>query len=203
NALSTPSGKIEIFSETIARFKYDDCPQHPSWIEPAEWLGGAQAEKFPLHLFSHQPSVRLHSQLDPSRLSAASKVLGREPLRMNPVDAERRGLRSGDTVRVFNDRGSFLAALQIVDHLKSGVVPNATGARFERAEPGRPGSLEKHGNPNVVTDDHGTSRLAQSSVAQTVLVEVERLAAAPPVTAFAKPSFLHDLGTDRTPSRPA
>ena len=37
--LETPSGKIEIYSETIANFKYDDCPGHPVWMEPAEWLG--------------------------------------------------------------------------------------------------------------------------------------------------------------------
>ena len=37
--LPTPSGQIEIFSETIAGFGYDDCPGHPAWIEPAEWLG--------------------------------------------------------------------------------------------------------------------------------------------------------------------
>jgi biotin/methionine sulfoxide reductase len=47
--------------------------------------------------------------------------------------------------------------------------------------------LEKHGNPNVVTGDKGTSRLGQSSVAQTVLVEVERCIDPPPVTAFDKP----------------
>src|SRR5690606_16532036 len=32
--LKTPSGKIEIFSETIDGFAYDDCPGHPAWIEP-------------------------------------------------------------------------------------------------------------------------------------------------------------------------
>ena len=39
----TPSGKIEIFSETIHGFGYDDCPGHPAWIEPAEWLGAGKA----------------------------------------------------------------------------------------------------------------------------------------------------------------
>jgi len=192
--LSTPSGKIEIFSETIARFKYDDCPPHPSWLEPAEWLGSDRVAKFPLHLLSNQPSVRLHSQLDPSRLSRASKISGREPLRMSPVDAESRGLRLGDTVRVFNDRGSFVAAVQIVDYLTSGVIQIATGAWFDPAEPGTPGSLEKHGNPNVVTDDKGTSRLGQSSVAQTTLVEVERITAPPDLTAFDWPpiALKHD-----------
>ena len=37
--LKTPSGKIEIFSETIDGFGYEDCPGHPVWLEPAEWLG--------------------------------------------------------------------------------------------------------------------------------------------------------------------
>ena len=36
NALTTPSGKIEIFSKTVAEFGYDDCPGHPVWIEPCE-----------------------------------------------------------------------------------------------------------------------------------------------------------------------
>ena len=37
--LPTPSGRIEIASATIAGFGYDDCPGHPAWMEPAEWLG--------------------------------------------------------------------------------------------------------------------------------------------------------------------
>ena len=38
NPLQTPSGKIEIFSSTIAGFGYADCPGHPTWLEPLEWL---------------------------------------------------------------------------------------------------------------------------------------------------------------------
>ena len=39
NKLNTPSGKIEIFSEAIASFKYEDCPGHPCWIEPLNGWG--------------------------------------------------------------------------------------------------------------------------------------------------------------------
>jgi biotin/methionine sulfoxide reductase len=39
NPLKTPSGKIEIYSKTVADFNYDDCPGHPVWLEPCEWLG--------------------------------------------------------------------------------------------------------------------------------------------------------------------
>ena len=53
--LPTPSGRIELASATIAGFGYDDCPGHPAWMEPAEWLGSDLARRFPLHLISNQP----------------------------------------------------------------------------------------------------------------------------------------------------
>src|SRR5262249_12578736 len=62
--LSTPSGKIELYSERIAGFGYADCPPHPTWLEPVEWLGGAETKTHPFHLVSSQPRYRLHSQLD-------------------------------------------------------------------------------------------------------------------------------------------
>src|SRR5699024_587962 len=53
--LSTPSGRIEIWSSTIDSFGYDDCPGHPMWMEPIEWLGAQDADHFPLHLIANQP----------------------------------------------------------------------------------------------------------------------------------------------------
>lgn len=111
---------------------------------------------------------------------------------MSRHDASERGLTTGDIVRVFNERGAFLAAVKVVKHLRTGVVQIATGAWYDPLEPGKPGSLEKHGNPNVVTADKGTSRLGQSSVAQTALVEIERFVDAPPVTAFELPRLVRD-----------
>jgi biotin/methionine sulfoxide reductase len=80
NRLRTPSGKIEIYSERIAGFELADCPGHPVWLEPFEWLGHESAKRFPLHLLSDQPARRLHSQLDHSPYSRAGKVSGREPI---------------------------------------------------------------------------------------------------------------------------
>ena len=85
--LETPSGRLEIFSETIHGFGYDDCPGHPVWIEPIEWLGSPKANKYPLHLISNQPKTRLHSQYDLGAVSQASKVGGREPVMIHPEDA--------------------------------------------------------------------------------------------------------------------
>lgn len=174
NPLPTPSGKIEIFSETIAGFGYDDCPGHPAWLEPAEWLGGAAAAEHPLQLVANQPSTRLHSQLDFGANSQAGKRDGREPLRMHPLDAAQRSLATGDTVRVFNGRGAFLATLVVSEDVRRGVVQCSTGAWFTPVEEAGGGVICVHGNVNTVTRDVGTSRLAQGCTGQLCLVDVIR-----------------------------
>ena len=189
NPLNTPSGKVELASETIAGFGYDDCPGHPVWFEPKEWLGAAEAGRFPLHLLSFQPATRLHSQLDQGRVSLASKVAGREPILIGPQDVAARGLATGDVVRVFNERGACLAGVVVSEGILPGVVAMATGAWMDPATPGEPGALCVHGNPNVLTRDEGTSRLGQGPVAQSCLVEIERWTdALPPVRVHEAPA---------------
>ncbi|MEQ9164292.1 MAG: molybdopterin dinucleotide binding domain-containing protein, partial [Ilumatobacter fluminis] len=171
--LDTPSGRIEIFSDTIASFGYDDCPGHPVWLEPYERLGGALADRFPLHLVSHQPATRLHSQLDHSEFSRRHKIDDREVVRIHPDAAAERGIADGATVRLFNDRGACLAAARLDPDLAPDVLALPTGAWYAPAEPGVVGSLELGGNPNVLTRDVGTSSLAQGPSAHTCLVEIE------------------------------
>jgi biotin/methionine sulfoxide reductase len=68
----------------------------------------------------------------------------------------------------------------------------ATGAWFDPAD----GGLCKHGNPNVLTLDNGTSRLAQGPIAHSCLVEIERFeGAAPAVTAYDPPKIIPLGGT--------
>ena len=190
NALPTPSGKIEIFSSTIASFGYDDCAGHPTWFEPAEWLGSPLATRYPLHLISHQPSTRLHSQYDHGSVSRSAKIADREVLRMHPDDAAARGIVAGQVVRVFNDRGACLAGVRIDDGVRKGVVVLPTGAWYDPLDAGEEGTLEKHGNPNVLTLDKGTSSLTQGCSAHTTLVQVELYEGTlPPVTAFEPPAF--------------
>lgn len=169
--LATPSGRIEIHSETIESFGYEDCPGHPVWLEPRAWLGSG-AGRYPLHLIANQPKTRLHSQLDVGETSQRSKIQGREPARMHPADAAARGLRSGDVVVLRNDRGSCLAGLMVSDAVSPGIVQLSTGAWYD-PDPDDP-SFCRHGNPNVLTADLPSSRLSQGTTAQHALVEVER-----------------------------
>ncbi len=185
--LGTPSGKIEIFSETIDGFGLDDCLGHAAWFEPVEWLGSSKAGDHPLHLVSNQPKTRLHSQLDCGTVSQDSKVAGREPMRINPADARPRDIESGDLVRVFNGRGACLAGAVISEDVRPGCVELATGAWYD---PAGPGGLDRAGNPNTLTLDKGTSSLGQGSSAHTALVEIERFKGpAPEVEVYREPAI--------------
>lgn len=167
NRLNTPSGKIELYSATIAGFGYEgDAPPMPTWIEPEEWLGTAAPDE--LHLITSQPARQLHSQLYQVRSHE-----GPMPITLNPADAEARNISVGEIVRVFNRRGACLARVEISSAIRPRVAVIPTGAWFEpdRDDP----CLERNGNPNVLTDDRRTSRLGQGSAAQTVLIRIERL----------------------------
>ena len=127
--------------------------------------------------------------MDNTWLRDTYEVAGRELLWMNPADAKTRGIASGDVVRAFNDRGALLAGAIVTDRIRQGVVMLQEGAWYDPDKPGEAGALCKHGNINVVTMDKGTSKLAQGNVANTALVEVEKLqGAVPAVTAFDVPA---------------
>ena len=128
--LHTPSGKLELYSETVASFGYDDCPGHPVWIAPSEWLGAAEPDE--LHLISNQPAARLHSQLDSGSTSRDAKVGGREPLTMHPDDAD---VRSADSPRAISFGCSMTAgpasqaSLTSMRRSCAGVAPDANRRR--------------------------------------------------------------------------
>jgi len=184
--LGTPSGRIELHSSAIAGFGYADCPPHPSWLAPAEWLGADSARQWPLHLISSQPADKLHSQLDAGVVSREQKLRERQRVRLNPDDACTRGIADGDLVRVFNARGTCLGGATLDEAVMPGVVVISTGAWFDSDGD----DLERHGNPNVLTIDLGTSRLAQGSSAMTALVDVALWhGEAAPVRAFDPPTL--------------
>lgn len=183
--LATPSGRIELHSAVVAGMGHADCPGQPTWLEPAEWLGSEKARRWPLHLISSQPADKLHSQLDPGTVSESHKLQGRQRVRIHPADARPRGIADGDLVRLFNERGACLGAALWDEGLVQGVLVMSTGAWFDA---GGPGQLERHGNPNVLTRDEGTSALTQGCSAMTALVEIERWSGpAPPLTVFQPP----------------
>jgi biotin/methionine sulfoxide reductase len=182
--LRTPSGKLEIFSETIAGFGEADCPGHPAWLGAIN----RPSETAPMVLVANQPRTRLHSQLDFGGHSSDQKHRGREVAYMHPQDAAARNIGDGDIVRLWNERGACLAAVRITDGIRPGVIQLPTGAWYDPADAREENPLCVHGNPNVLTRDIGTSNLAQGCTGQLTTVEVERFTGnLPPIQAFDPP----------------
>jgi biotin/methionine sulfoxide reductase len=129
--------------------------------------------------------------------SRSSEIAGREPCRINRVDATARGITDGDIVVVGNDRGKCLAGAVLTDMIRPGMAQLPTGAWYDPLVPGENDTLDKHGNPNALTQDRGTSKLGQGPSAQGPLVEIARLnGPAPPVTAFSPPVTLETVGVE-------
>jgi biotin/methionine sulfoxide reductase len=186
--LKTRSGRIEISSETIASFDVEDCPGHPVWREPIEWLGSPDAEGM-VHLVSGQPMTRLHGQLDNGPVSRANKVAGREAVYLHPSTAAAYGVADGDAVLLENARGRALAGAVLTDNVRPDVAWMATGAWFDpQLVDGA--VIDVHGNPNTLTLDIGCSGLSQGNSAHTTLVRVSRWTGLlPEVTAHQPPQI--------------
>lgn len=192
NRLGTPSGKIEIYSPVIHKMGYADCAGHPKWYEPFEWLGQKE-RKYPLAISSPHSRFRLHSQLNNSVLREYSEINAREPMLISPADAQKRGIKTGDVVRVFNDRGEILCGALVTPTAQDGVIIICEGAWYDPQKWGKP-SLCKHGCVNVLTKDKGTSSLAQSNTAHTTLAQVELYKGKiEPITAFSKPTIVQEI----------
>ncbi|KJY87541.1 trimethylamine-N-oxide reductase TorA [Vibrio neptunius] len=189
NALGTPSGFIEITSRKIGRYGYEHCQEHPMWFEKTERShGGPGSDKFPFWLQSCHPDKRLHSQMcESEEFRATYAVQGREPVYINPQDAKEKGIKDGDLVRVFNDRGQLLAGAVITDSYARGVIRIEEGAWYGPLNE-KEGAICTYGDPNTLTMDIGSSELAQATSANTCIVNFEKFTGkVPPVTSFGGP----------------
>ncbi|WP_415238734.1 molybdopterin-dependent oxidoreductase [Seleniivibrio woodruffii] len=174
NHLRTPSGKIELFSEKISSFGYEDCPGHPVWLDPIEGPSSYLAKRYPFQLITPHPKYRLHSQLDNTPLAAKAKIGGREPVYINPADAAKLGISHGDIVEIYNSRGSILAGAMVTSKIVKGVVAVEEGAWYAAEDPLNADSRCVSGQVNVLTPDRPTSKLAQAISANTCLVAIKK-----------------------------
>ena len=189
NHLHTKSGKIEMFCDTIADMKLDDCPGMPMWLEPAEYLGNAKEGQ--MHVVSPHPWYRLHSQMDQSeKLRSLYKVQGREPVRISTEDAATRGIADGDLVEIFNDRGTVIAGAVVSDDIMSGVLSIYEGCWPSLDSKGRCNS----GLVNFLTSTIKSSGLSQATTANTCLASIRKCEDSEgPNMAYEKPPIIDGI----------
>jgi anaerobic selenocysteine-containing dehydrogenase len=186
NPLETPSGKLEFYSERLARHFPDDRerPPVPHWIEKGEShderLSSERAKKYPLLLISNHPRWRLHAQGDDipwTREAPTAKVKGfdgymYEPLWLNPQEAAKRDIESGDIVKVYNDRGAVLGGAYITERLMPRVAYMDHGARCDWIVPGE---LDRGGAINLIAPRNVLSKNTTGQATSGYLVEVEKV----------------------------
>ena len=184
--LTTPTGKIEIESTALLKHFPDDKERAPvpRWIEKGEGhdesLSSERAKKYPLLCMSNHPRWRVHAQLDDVnwfKEIETCKVRGPdgylyEPVWINLVEAEKRGIENGDVVKVFNERGGVLCGAYVTERLMAGVAYVDHGARYD---PIVPGELDRGGAINTITPHKITSKNCAGMVVSGFLVEVERV----------------------------
>ncbi|MEO0567129.1 MAG: molybdopterin-dependent oxidoreductase [Pseudomonadota bacterium] len=188
NPRQTPSGKIELFSDTVASFDLPDCPGHATWNSPREHAAQITA-RFPLALISGQPGTRLHSQYDNGHFSLSEKIQGREPVLIHPKDAADREILDGDVVELFNDRGRCLAGARVTEDVMVGVAFLWTGAWYD-PDFDEPDHRDRHGNPNVLTHDLRTSEFSQSPASHSAQIDIVKFEGElPKVLAHEPPQF--------------
>jgi molybdopterin guanine dinucleotide-containing S/N-oxide reductase-like protein len=183
--LSTPTGKLE-FEATglLEHFPSDlERPPVPKWIAKGisheETIGTERSKKYPLLVCSNHPRWGVHSQHDDItwlREIGTCKVKGPDgylyqPVWLHPSEAEKRGIKQGDVVSLYNDRGTVLGGACITERIMPGVVYIDHGAKWD---PIVPGEIDRGGAINTIVPRNTTSKNAVGHAVSGFLAEVEK-----------------------------
>jgi trimethylamine-N-oxide reductase (cytochrome c) len=185
NPLQTPTGKIEFYATQLAKKFPDDNerPPVPHWIPYGESQQESRlhprAKKYPLLLVSNHGKWRVHAEHDDIswlREIPMCKIQGPdgylyEPVWINPQDATARGIKDGDIVKIYNERGAILGGARVTERIIPGAVSQDHGARHDPIAPG----LDRGGSNNIISPRGLVSRNCLGVVTSGFLVEIERI----------------------------
>ena len=159
----TPSGRCELYSESMKKAGFDPLP---AYIPPYESVADnpGLASRYPLSMISPPARNFLNSTF--VNVKSLRDTEGEPHLDMHPHDAAQRQITSGDMLRVYNDRGSFVARARITDKARPGLVVGLSIWWKKLAS--------DHKNANEVTSQRLTD-MGGGPTFYDLLVEVEKL----------------------------
>ncbi len=170
----TPSGKIEILSTTLANVKdwtrtqYGyEIPYIPKWIEPFESLNHEKAKKLPFHMITPHPRWRTHSIFH--NIPWLRETYQQE-VTINATDAAKLGIKTGDIVEIWNERGKVVVPAYVTERCMPNVVVLFEGAWMDLAKDG----TDRAGNPDFLTLDQPSP--AGAFAYNTILVDMKKTA---------------------------
>ncbi len=183
--LGTYTGKIEFVSESLKKNLPDDderpvCPRYiPSW----EGHRSPIAAKYPLALVSPHPRFTFHTHYDKHADWLNEIPVHRVwkdghpwwPARIHPTDAEQRGIKNGDIVKLYNDRGGVLCIAKVTERVRPGIIHSyASSALYDPIEPGKAGSVDRGGCVNLLTSSRMMSKNVPGMTPNSCLIEIEK-----------------------------
>ncbi len=168
NKLNTPSGKIELFSKQLFDMNNPDyIPPIPKYIEEWESPFNSIGQKYPISVVGHHYMPRVHSTHDNNDWAMEAFP---QRVFINEIDAENRGIKPGDYVKIYNDRGSIIMKCRVTTKILPGVIDIPQGAWWKPDEEG----IDRGGNVNVLTSEKWTP-LAFGNAQHTIMAEVEKV----------------------------
>jgi trimethylamine-N-oxide reductase (cytochrome c) len=184
--LPTPSGKLEFYSEALAKAFPNDLerPPVPSWIESGcthdERLSSPRAKDYSLLVQSNHPRWRTHAQADDitwTREAPTCKIVGPdgyayEPVWLHPTEAKKRGIKDGEIVKIYNERGIVLVGAYVTERMRPGVAYVDHGAR---CDPIILAKVDRGGAINLISPIGGTSKNACGMASSGYLAEVSKI----------------------------
>jgi trimethylamine-N-oxide reductase (cytochrome c) len=183
--LTTPTGLVEFYATGLAENFPDDRerPPVPHWIPEGEshqeTIGTARSVKYPLLMESNHPRWKVHANHEDItwiREIDTCKVRGPDgyqyqPVWINPVDAAARGIKSGDVVNVYNERGSVLGGAYVTERVMPGALSMDHGAKVD---PIVPGEIDRGGAIDLICCRRPTSKNAVGMAMSGFLVQLEK-----------------------------
>ncbi len=181
--LQTPSGKYEFVPETLGRFDDSERPPVNKYMPVYEDSEkDAELADYPLQLLSPHSRYPFHVMGDDEGSSLRDirehrvKVDGHYYLvaRVNQQDAEARGVKDDDLIRLWNNRGSIVCAAQVTDRLRPGVV-SASTASAEYRPAGEPGmSTDLGGCVNLLNPSKSITQKSHGIKPNSTLIQFEK-----------------------------
>jgi trimethylamine-N-oxide reductase (cytochrome c) len=183
--LSTPTGKLEFESTGLAKHFPNDLerPAVPKWVAKGisheETLGTERSKKYPMLVCSNHPRWSVHSQHEDItwlREIETCKVKGPDgyqyqPVWIHPTEAEKRGIKQGDVVSIYNERGTVMGGAYLTERIMPGVIYIDHGAKWD---PIIPGEIDRGGAINTIVPSNTTSKNAVGHAVSGFLAEIEK-----------------------------
>jgi len=171
NPLTTPTGKIEIFSVAMAKHNETigdpaESPPIPKYVQEWESPFGPEAEEYPLQAMGHHYVRRTHSTWD--NIDWMEDAFPQRAF-MNAIDAEARGIKDGDMVRVWNQRGEMQIPVRVTVRIMPGLVDIPQGGWYTPDGSG----IDRRGAVNMLTTERNTP-YAFGNPQHSIMVQVEK-----------------------------